>query len=672
MLLSEPWLTFKRKDWAPGMKPPRPMRLSQWAEEHFYLSAESSYIEQRWRCYPPQRAIMDCISHDAIREVDLIKSARVGYTKMIDAAIGYFAQHKRRNQCVWQPTDEDADDFVKTEVDTMLRDVPVMTTVFPEMLRHDRNNTLRAKHFLGSVLHIRGGKAAKNYRRLTLDVAYLDELDGFDADIEKEGSPVILSAKRLEGATFPKHVLGSTPKLKHFSLIEARFHQAERRFRFHTPCPECNTEHVVTWGGKDTPHGMKWTPGEPDTVRQLCPHCGALYSQQDFLRVWTSGRYIDETGAWIDPECIFRAADGTVIAPPRHVGFHLWTAQSAQATWSQIVREFLAAQAKAKHGDKSELKTFVNTTLGETWEEEVQQADEHQLRARAEPYQMRTCPRGVLMLTAGVDVQDRRWEISVWGWGRGEESWLIDHMILEGNPADERDWDRLDTYLKTRFTHEGGQTLPIEAIGVDTGGHFTHQAYNFCRTRSARRIFALQGGTRQGLPIKGRSSLQDVNYRGAVIKGGVRLWTVGTDTAKDLLFGRFEIQHDGPGRVHFTRDLPPEWFAQLTAEARVLQRTAQGEVWRWVKRQTRNEALDCAVYATFAAHAMDLPRYTDAMWARIEERVNPVQGDLLAGPAIAPENPDESGDNSAPTPPNPRNPAPIRRSGSNFANRWGR
>jgi molybdopterin-guanine dinucleotide biosynthesis protein len=45
------------------------------------------------------------------------------------AAIGYFAHHKRRNQALWQPTDSDRDQFVKTELDPMLRDVAVMADV---------------------------------------------------------------------------------------------------------------------------------------------------------------------------------------------------------------------------------------------------------------------------------------------------------------------------------------------------------------------------------------------------------------------------------------------------------------------------------------------------------------------------------------------------------------
>jgi phage terminase large subunit GpA-like protein len=597
------------------------MRLSEWAERHFFLSAESSYTTQRWKCYPYQCAIMDCISNDEIHEVVLQKSARVGYTKILLAAIGYFAQHKRRNQALWQPTDEDADDFVKTELDHMLRDVGIMESVFPKFMQRDRSNTLRAKHFLGSVLHIRGGRAAKSYRRLTVDCAYIDELDGFELDIEKEGSPVSLSGKRIEGALWPKHVLGSTPKLKGFSMIEARRNQALSRLDFNIPCPGCEEFHAITWGGKDAQHGLKWGDGPPFDVRHVCPHCGLSITQQEYLAAASAGRWIDQNGAWIDEAGIFRDEAGAPIPTPSSVGFHVWTGYSPQATWDQIVREFYAAIAKARGGDRSELKTFTNTTLGMTWEEEVQKSDPLDLAARAEPYALRTCPDGVLILTAGVDVQDNRFEITVWGWGRGEESWVVDHTVLQADPANERDWVRLDDYLDSRFDHAGGGSLPIEAVAIDTGGHYTHQVYSYCRARSRRKIYAIKGDNQTGKPIKGRSSLQDVNYRGQIIKAGVRLWLVGTDTAKDLLFGRLKIAEPAPGYIHFSSDLPPTWFQQLTGEARVRVRTAKGEQWRWARKTPRVEALDCTIYAIFAAHMLDMPRYTEAMWSRLEARV---------------------------------------------------
>ena len=342
---------------------PEPLRLSEWADENFYLSAESSYVEGRWETLPFQKAIMDCISNDDIRDVTWKKSARVGYTKCILAAIGYFAEHKKRNQGVWQPVDDDADEFVKTEIETMIRDVPCVQDVFPSYSKKSKDNTLKQKMFTGASLFIRGGKAAKNYRRLTLDISYLDELDGFDHDIEREGDPVTLASKRVEGSTFPKVVTGSTPKIKGLSMIDDRFNEAELSFMFHVPCPHCGERICISWGGKDIPHGFKWHDNDPHTVEHLCGECGSLFSQEEYLEVMGQGRFQSPEGIWIDDDCLFRNDHDEIIDTPLSVAFHVWTGYSPMTSWVQIVREFMAAKS-----DRGRLKTFVNTTQDRDWE----------------------------------------------------------------------------------------------------------------------------------------------------------------------------------------------------------------------------------------------------------------------------------------------------------------
>jgi len=612
-----------------GLQPlrvPRPARLSVWAEQNFYLSGESSYVEGRWRCWPVQRSLMDCIGNDDIEIIDWMKSKRVGYTKILLAALAYNAEHKRRNQLLYQPTDDDRDEFVTTELEPMLRDVAAVRRVFPKFNRKSKDNTLRTKKFLTGLLHLRGGKAAKNYRRLTVDCVFYDELDAFDRDVEKEGTATKLGDGRLEGATFPKSVRGTTPKKKNHSNIEDCVAEADLRFRCHVPCKHCDEFIPIEWGGKKVRHGMKWKHGEPDTVHHVCRECGASMTQAEYFQVWERCRWVAEDGSWIDDECRRRSRDGSVLPWPRHIAFHIWAGYSPQATWPGIVREFLSANEKAQRGDTSELKTFINTVLGETYEERSEAADEHELmkRARTETYKLRTVPTGCLLLTAGVDVQDNRFEIGVWGWGRHEESWVVEQEVLSANPADERDWAKLDAYLQSRFRQQWhGGLMGIEAVAIDTGGHFTHQVYNFVRQREHRRVFGVRGSNRYGGPIKGTAHRQDVNWRGQVLRAGVKVWEVGTDTAKDLIHGRLRVMQPGPGYIHFSPDLPHEFFEQFTAEGRVLQKTSRGEEYRWVKRRQRNETLDTAVYAIFAAHAIDVHRYTDRMWQKIEDAVQP-------------------------------------------------
>ena len=358
-----------------GFAIPYPLSLAEWAAKHFYLSTESSYDEQAWKAWPYQEAIMACISNDEIEEVDWMKSARTGNTKIMLAAIGYFAEHKRRNQAMWQPTDDDRTEFVKTELDTMLRDVAIMQHVFPSHISRHRDNTLSQKNFIGSTLHLKGGKAAKNYRRISIDVGYIDEADAFDRDVEKEGDPYTLAAKRAEGSTFPKMVVGGTPKSKGFSLIEDRTLLADERFRFYIPCPHCEKLHLITWGGKDEPHGFKWHLNEegepdPDSVRHLCPHCASLITQGEYLSAWNRGIFANEDlSIFLDGNGVFKDAAGNILPAPRHLAFlGVWTAYSPAASWPQILRDFWAAHKKKQAGDNGLMKAFVNTTKGEPWE----------------------------------------------------------------------------------------------------------------------------------------------------------------------------------------------------------------------------------------------------------------------------------------------------------------
>lgn len=614
---------------------PEPMSLEEWARKNFYLSKESSYVEQSWVPWTFQRAILACMSNDDIREIDLMKSARVGYTKMLLACIGYNAEHKRRNQVLWQPTDGDSDEFVKTELEPMLRDVKVMANAMPAHLARHKDNTLAQKKFLGCMLHTRGGTAARAYRRISVDIGYMDELDAFLRDIEKEGSPDILGKKRVEGATFPKFITGSTPKLSGFSLIEDRHNSADERFKYAVPCPECGEYHALTWGGKDDTAGMKWKEGDPASVRQLCPHCGSLYTQAQYLAVERLGRWQNADATMtIDVDGIFRDASGQVVAPPGHIGLHVWTAYSPMVTWEQLVVEFLAAHKLALAGDISKLKAFTNTTLGLPWAVEVEKSDAQQLIERAEPHEFGTVPMGCLLLLAGADVQDNRVEVTVWGYGRGCEMWHIDHQVFRGNPSEDLVWQEVAEYLfEQEFQHASGQLLRIYATAIDTGGHNTHAVYNFAFENTARRVFAVRGRPGREKHIKDGVAKVDIDWRGRLRKRGLLLWHVGTNLAKDLIFGRLSVTRPGAGYIHFSKGASDEWFKQFAGEARVERATANGAESRWKPLRKRVEALDCSVYAVWLETYLDLPKKKSVFWDELEAKVQPAITDLFAAPA---------------------------------------
>ncbi len=77
---------------------------------------------------------------------------------------------------------------------------------------------------------------------------------------------------------------------------------------------------------------------------------------------------------------------------------------------------------------------------GETWIETGEAPDWQRLYERREPWRIGTVPSGGLFLTAGADIQKDRIEVSIWAWGRGLASWLVDHIVIPGGPDSAEAW----------------------------------------------------------------------------------------------------------------------------------------------------------------------------------------------------------------------------------------
>lgn len=607
-----------------------PQRLSDWAREHFKLAGESSHKKGGWVAWPFQIGILDMMSDDRIVRLSIMKSKRVGYTKMITAYVCYNIAHRRRKQALWQATDDDRDSYVKSEIEPLLDPLDGVPAVNAARKRGNgaSKETVKYKPFRDSVLHLLGGKAARAYRRITVAVVILDEWSAFDQSIEKRGPPDELAEGRLEGAAYPKFVGGSTPGFKGLCHVERGLGNAEGMVRYHIACPRCDAEHPLIWGGKKVAHGFKWTRGKPETVHHICPHCREAITQADYLPggVPLHGAWVCErTGKRYGEDRIWRDAAGNPCKPPKTMGVHVWAAYSPQRAWSDIVEKFEEALKAQDAGDVEPLKTFVNETLGETWEISGERTDEHALQARAEPYKLCTVPKGGLFLTAGVDVQRNRWEITVYAWGRGMESWVVDVIVIEGNPAVDEEWDAVTQHLQRRYVQEWhGGTLGISATSIDSSDQ-TQAVYNW--VAKAQHVLpnlrAIKGDGTDRVPIVGPSSLQEINWRGRKVARGIKLWRVGTDAAKDLLLGQLAIEQAGPGYVHFSDELPREFYEQLTAEQRVLAKVNGSEAYRWIKRRPRNEQLDNRNYAYHAAMGQNLHKWTDAQWSRLEAAVQP-------------------------------------------------
>ena len=235
------------------------------------------------------------------------------------------------------------------------------------------------------------------------------------------------------------------------------------------------------------------------------------------------------------------------------------------------------------------------------------------------------------------------------------------------------DWEKVLEIRNKGCPHAGGQTVRITAMAIDCG-YLTQEVYDFCRKWGHRHIFATKGMPERGKPILGRPTLQDVHYEGKLLKNGVRMWPIGTDTAKEQVYARLDLVEPGPGYMHLPRGLPDSYFDGLTSEKLIRKQVRGSIVNEWVKVVERNEPLDLEILCYAAAIYAGVQRTN---WDQLEQVINPGQPDIFiaaaradaakhAGPDAVPAttvqtSAPDGGADAAPRAPNPAPPVQPRR-----------
>jgi len=537
---------------------------------------------------------MDCVGDDLTERLVFMTCAQVAKTEFLLNVAGHAIDLDPSSMLFVLPTQKVAEDFSKERLAPMIRDTKELRRKVADVKSRSSGNTLRKKGFPGGYLHLVGANSAAELAGRPIRRVLMDEVDRYPSSAGTEGDPVKLATKRT--AAFWNRFIGmvSTPTEKGFSRIEKEY-EISSEGRYFVPCPHCGTHQVLEW------RNLRYENNDPTTAAYLCnpgkasaqgedgdppKGCGALWTEELKPEVLAKGKWIHRH-------------------PERKVrGFHLNALYSPFLTWSEIVEEWLEIK-----GDREKLKVFTNTVLGETFEEDKERIDTTGLRERLEEYGGRTAeelatssapanpivPLNAGVLTAAVDVQKDRLEVSVYGWGDREESWLVAWQPIHGDPSRSEVWDELGIYLSRGWKHEGGARLDLSAVMVDSG-FLTSEVYTWVRSQAPARVFALKGIEGAGKALLSRASRAN--------KWKVRVFTVGTVTAKDSIFARLKRHDVGPGYCHLPTWIDGEFLEQLTAEeaTTVYRGGVPTRVYR--KRRARNEALDLFVYNLAALYSL--------------------------------------------------------------------
>jgi len=563
-------------------KSPPKLTVSQWADKKRKLSSEASAEPGQWNTsrFEPARGIMDAIHEPRTRVVVIMSSTQVAKTETLLNIIGYHIDQDPCPMLSILPTLEVAETFSKDRVAPMLRDTPTLQGKVADARTRDSGNTVYAKSYPGGQLHFAGANSPASLSSRPKRIALFDEVDRYPRSAGKEGDPVSLGRRRLQNFWNRKEVLASSPTIKGFSRIEAEWDLSDQR-RFFVPCPHCAHMQHLRWAQ------VRWPEGQPRKAAYHCESCGLAWSENERHRAV-------KRGSW----------QATAPGNGETAGFHLNHIYSPWVKLGQMAREFLEAKRTPET-----LKTWINTALGEPYEEDAEKVDPKGLSERREDWGAHA-PDDVLVVTCGVDMQGDRAEIERVGWGSGEESWSLDYKVIYGDPSTDDFWKDVDAYLLTNTIRTDGTVLPVQAVAIDTGGHHTNDTYRFVRSRFRRRVYGIKGMSGPGRPTWPKRASKNN-------KGKINLFLIGVDPAKDSIYARLKIRERGPGFCHFPHDREVDWFEQLTSEVvRTVHR--KGFPYREYHKPEgkRNEALDCRVYAYAALQSLNV------RWGRLLQAQN--------------------------------------------------
>ena len=463
---------------------------SEWADKYRVVPPGTSPEPGPWRTSrtPYLKEPMDAATDRETEKVVMEFSSQLGKSECLLGIIGYYADQEPAPQLMLQPTVEMAEAFSKERIEPMFQHSPGLRGKLEDGkdgrgTAKKSSTTIRMKHYPGGYLALVGANSPAGLASRPIRVLLCDEVDRYGET--KEGDPLELAIQRTQNFANRKIVIVSTPTLRQTSKVDKWFRDSDRRY-FYVKCPHCGFEHKLDWQNVRWENGPDGKP-DPMTAAMYCPQCGQKERgpYKPDPNMLASGRWIPD-----NPSSKIR-------------GYHCNALYSPWVNLHDLVEQWL----KANHSDsKQGLMEFINLKLGEPFEEyDPEGGDWGSHYDRRERYPKEYLPEGVLVLTAGVDVQRDRLECSIFGWGVGRESWGIRHCIIHGRPDEVKTWAQLDEVLGQRFKLKSGREIGIRVTFIDSGdGVSTNDVYRYTKSRQRHLVFSIKGRSGLDLPIVGR------------------------------------------------------------------------------------------------------------------------------------------------------------------------
>lgn len=587
-----------------ALLPDLDLHVDEWSDRFMVIpksSGSNEYGPYRTDRTPHAREIMRCLSDNhPCKDVVAMVASQMFKTQV---CLNWFGStvHQSPSNFLWLMPTGKLHKRLAARIDKTISAVNVLRDVVAKPNSRSAINNIDTKEYKGGTLFIATAGSAANLSEVPARRVAIDEVDRCEENVDGEGDPIKLAKARQTTFSYNrKSFFYSSPTIDGESKINDLYQSGTKR-RALAECVHCGHAQELIF---------EKLVRTDDGAAYPCESCGAMNRESDKPRMFSKG-------LWTEPETSDSQTESfTASAMYQPYGW---------LSWDDLMSEHDEAQKSLDAGNDAMMIVFYNTRLARVWKRTVEVTTIDQLKQRAEDYQLRTCPHGVLFLTAGVDTQDNRLAVQIVGWGRDLRAWVIDYVELPGDPAEPNVWASLTQLLNKEIQHASGHTIKVSASAIDTGGHRGEAVKNYVRSRQISCPIAIHGAVKINAQPLSKGSMQDVTWRGVLDKNGVMLHSVGTIEIKHAIFSR--INKDAGKSpddlsIHFSTELQDEYYAGIVSEtySRVKRRYEK-------KPGMRNESLDTLVYAYAALHHASIRahRFKDTDWKKLEEKfLNPV------------------------------------------------
>lgn len=616
----------------------------KWAEQNRFMGTEVSNFPGpfSYKRTPYLKEVVDCLMPDhPAKRIAVMKGAQIGFsTGVIENGIGYLMAEQPCNILLAARDDGLVKDMMDKKIDQMIDSCGLREMIGPNVVRarnQRTGDTSKGKEFPGGSIRAFSVQAPGRMRQISVQVGFLDDFEAAPADKDAGSATKLFETRFASYYDKMKIFYISTPEVKHTSNIEPLYLQGDQR-RYHVPCPKCGDHIILEWkttGRNGKRAGITYElDGEGElvdgSVGYTCQSCGDFFTEGHKYDMNLNGMWMP-TVRQKDPT-FFSYHISALYAPP------------GMYDWEHYVRNYIDCFPRDGRPKIDDYKVFINTALGDTWEERGHSPKVTRLAGNTRPYPIGIVPQElssdegngqIVMLTCACDLNgtedDARLDYEVIAWSESGASYSIDHgsigtfiprenTISAKKRVDRERWS-YDFYQSrnvwSAFTEiinkqyhcdVPSQAFTISVVGIDTGQH-TQFAYQFMESARAMGKFVI------GLKGKGVTSYRKNDANTSVYQKSKErddLYLIEVNQLKDELSGVINLKWDEEadmmqpnGFMNFptpadNKYTMKSYFNQYESEHKILKNDTKGRElgYLWEKRNSNvmNHFWDVAVY----------------------------------------------------------------------------